>query len=176
MDMIYFIIKMITFPGTVVKAFLEQVACKMYDIPVEFPNYIARNQLCGHIEHELVTGKGSFGVCFIPHILTLLCGLVTVFPGAYQILYLSNYDVVSFILLYIGIALLTNIFPLMEDATQMKDCLLGPDSKAKTYSKVLLYIPAQIMYWGSRLEYMGITFLTSIGFAFAVPYIAAACM
>lgn len=173
MDMIYFVIKMITIPGTFVKAFCEQFACKIYEIPVEFPTYIQRNQLCGHVEHELAKDKGSFGVCFIPHILTLISGLVTIIPGAIGIIYLSRIDVVSVILLYFGISILSNTFPLMEDATLMWEKLYDKDSNAKQISKIGLFIPAVIMYYGSRLEYLGVTFITSIAFAFCIPQLVA---
>ncbi len=173
MEMIYRIIKYITFPGAVFKAFLEHLTCRLYEIPAEDIRSLQPNELCGHIEHELVKGRKSFGVCFVPFIIALLSGLIIIAPATFNIIYLGDYNVVSFFLLYFGISILTNMFPLMEDAYSMWESLYSADATAKTYSKILLAIPAAIIYVGALLERFGITFLTSIAFAFGLPYMVA---
>ncbi len=171
MEMIYTIVKYITFPGAVFKAFLEHLTCRIYEIPVEDIRSLQPNELCGHIEHELVKGRKSFGMCFLPFLLSLLSGLLVITPAAINIIYLGQYNFISIFLFYFGISFLTNMFPMVEDAYSMWESLYGKESTAKKSSKILLAIPASILYIGSLLENFGITFLTSIAFAFWLPHI-----
>ena len=170
MGIIYFVIKILTFPGTLFKAFLEHLTCRMFEIPVEFSKYIQKNELCGHIEHLLALHKGSFGICFMPHFMSLICGLIFVLPGSMNLFYLGKANLFSYIFMYIGISCLANTFPLVEDAVNMWENLYGENSEAKTVSKILLAVPACIMYAGAYLEKYGITLLTSIAFSYALPY------
>lgn len=173
MELIYKIVKYITFPGAVFKAFLEHLTCRLYEIPAEDIRSMQPNELCGHIEHELVRGRKSFGVCFLPFILALISGLVVIAPATMSIMYIGEYNLVSILLLYFGISILTNMFPLMEDAYSMWESLYEEGSTAKKSSKILLAIPAGIIYAGALLERFGITFLTSIAFSFGLPYMIA---
>lgn len=173
MELIYTIVKYITFPGAVFKAFLEHLTCRLYDIPVEDIRSLQPNELCGHIEHEMVKGRKSFGVCFMPFILSLICGLLIIAPATINVFYFGKYNVISIFLLYFGISLFTNMFPMMEDVYSMWESLYGEESTASMLSKIFLAIPAGIMYAGALLENFGITFLTSIAFAFGLPYIIA---
>lgn len=173
MGMIYFIIKILCFPGSLFKAFMEHLTCRMYGIPVEFSKYIQKNELCGHVEHLLAPHKGSFGVCFLPHIATLLCGLIFTVSASINLFYLGKVNVFSLIFIYVGISFLCNVFPLTEDAVNMWENLYSKDSRAKTVSKICLAVPAAIIYAGSYLERFCITVITSIAFAYAIPYMIA---
>ncbi|MEG0978566.1 MAG: hypothetical protein RR911_07080 [Oscillospiraceae bacterium] len=174
MEMIYKIIKYITFPGAIFKAFLEHLTCRMYEIPAEDIRALQPNELCGHIEHELVKGRKSFAMCFMPFILSLLSGLIIITPAALNVMYIGDYNLISILLLYFGISILTNMFPMMEDAYSMWESLYEEGATAKKSSKILLAIPAGIIYAGAILENFGITFLTSIAFSFGLPHIIAA--
>jgi hypothetical protein len=75
------------------------------------------------------------------------------------------------ILLYLGIAFLTNVFPLVEDAMLLWEKLYGKESNAKMIWKILLFIPASVMYGGAYAEqYSGTVILavlvTVLGFLF----------
>lgn len=170
MGIIYYIIKIITWPGTLLKAFMEQITCRVYDIPVEYAKYMQKNELCGHIEHMLAPHKGSFGICFLPHIVSLICGFIFVLSSSINIVYLGKFNFFSWIFIYLGISCLTNCLPLLEDAIHMWDNLYGSESKAKMISKILLAPFAAVMYIGARLEKYGLTLITSIAFAYALPY------
>ena len=91
MGTINFIIKILTFPGAFLKGFLEQLACRMYEIPIEFSRYFQKNELCGHVEHILAPKQGSFGVCFLPHIISLICGLSFLIPASLNSVYLGKF-------------------------------------------------------------------------------------
>lgn len=173
MGIIYYIIKIITWPGTLLKAFMEHLTCRVYEIPVEYAKYMQKNELCGHIEHMLAPHKGSFGLCFLPHFISLICGFIFVLSSSINIIYLGKSNLFSWIFIYLGISCLTNCFPLLEDAIHMWDNLYGENSEAKTVSKILLAPFAAVMYIGAHLEKYGLTLLTSIAFAYALPYLLA---
>ena len=171
MVILYEIIKMLTFPGALLKGFLEHLFCRLWKVPVEYSDYMQRNELCGHVEHLLAPHKGSFAICFGPHLIMLLLGSIIAFPGAMNLFYLGTFNWLSLILLYVGVSFLTNAFPLVEDALNMWSELFSAESK--TVSKVLLAIPAAIMYVGAYLERYCVTLLTSLAFAYARPWLVA---
>ena len=173
MELINYILKILTFPGAFLRAFLEQLACRMYEVPVEFSRYFQKNELCGHVEHLLAPKKGSFGICFLPHAIMLFCGLVFTIPAAINLVYLGKVNVFGCIFIYVGVSCLLNLFPLIEDALNMWEHLYGKNSTAQPVSKVLLAIPAAIMLAGAYLERYFITILTTAGFVIGVPYLFA---
>lgn len=173
MGTITLILKILTFPGSLTKAFLEQVACRLFNIPVEFSKYFQKNELCGHIEHLLAPKKGSFGVCFFPHIIMLILSLAFSIPSAMNLVYLGKVNWFGVLFFYLGISCLMNLFPLIEDATNMWEQLFGEESESKLIVKILLAVPAAIMYAGSYVEHYFASILTSLGFYYAIPYIVA---
>ncbi|NLL62928.1 MAG: hypothetical protein GX241_01595 [Ruminococcaceae bacterium] len=171
MGIIRYIITLLTFPGALFAGFMEHLACRMYKIPVEYSKYIQKNELSGHVEHMLADQKGSFGVCFLPHIITLLCGISFVLPASMNLFYLGKINIVSLVFMYVGISFLSNSFPLLEHAINMWDHLFK--GSAKPVSKIFLAVPATVMYGGAYLEKYGISLLTSIAFSVVLPYVIA---
>lgn len=171
MQLIYKIIKYITFPGAIFKGTFEHLACRIYKVPVEDIRKMQANELCGHIEHEIVKGKGSFGICFIPFILNLFCALLALIPASISIVYLNIINAFSIILMYFGFAFIANLFPLMEDAISMWESLFGENKTKNLTSQIGLAIPAGIIYVGAVLDRFGINFLLSIVFTIALPFI-----
>ena len=53
MTTLYIITKYLTFPGALVRGFFEQLVCRICGIPVEDNRIVRRDELSGHIEHEL---------------------------------------------------------------------------------------------------------------------------
>lgn len=171
MGLMYFILKIVSFPGTMFKAFMEHLACRMYGVPVEFSKYIQKNELCGHVEHLLAPKRGSFGICFLPHIVTLICGIAFTVPAAMNLFYLGKVNVFSCIFIYMGLSFLLNLFPMIEDAVNMWENLFSKDTKIVL--KIFLAVPAAVMYAGAYLERYCVTLLTTLGFAYGVPYFIA---
>lgn len=170
MKTFYKVIKYITFPGALLKGFLEQLFCRIFKIPVTNSEYMQDNELCGHIEHDLPGKKGSFAICWFPHIIMLLLGLFIALPGAIHFFYLGQFDVLSLILFYVGVSFLTNCNPLEDDAINMWDHLYGKDADAKKVSKICLAIPAAIMYGFAYVEKYGLTIVTGFLLSWGFPY------
>ena len=171
MSIIYIIVKTLTLPGAMLHAFFEHMVCRSSKVIVEDERTVQFNEMLSHIDHQLIKRKGaSFDICFIPFFLNFMLGFLTLSYGSTTIIYFAKYeDIFGWICLYLGIALLTNLFPQIEDVMMVKDNYFV--NNEKKLSKILV-APWYAIFWlGARLEKWGLTLLTSIGFAFAVPAI-----
>ncbi len=171
MSIIYIIVKILTLPGAVTHAFFEHMVCRSAKVIVEDERTVQFNEMLSHIDHQLIKRKGpSFDICFIPFLLNFLLGFLVLCYGATGIIYFARYtDIFAWVCLYLGISLLTNIFPQIEDVMMIKENYFNENNKA--LSKVLVAPWYGIFVVGSRLEKWGLTLLTSVGFAFLVPVI-----
>ena len=171
MSIIYVIVKVLTLPGAIVHTFFEHMSCRMSRVLVDDARAVQFNEMLGHIDHELIKRKGpSFDICFIPFLFNLALGFLVLCHGATSVIYLGKYsDWFAWICLYLGISLLTNLFPQIEDVMMVKENFY---QKGKNkISKILIAPFYAIFFVGARLEKLGITLLTSIAFSFAVPTI-----
>lgn len=180
MNVIYLIVKYITVPATYMKAFLEHMTLRIYEVLIEDGRYLRANEMCGHIEHEFIKKRSvSFGVCFFPFLFNLIFGIVFISVGALNVYYLGeffaksgNVKIINFIFLWLGISFLTNLFPQLEDAITLKELIYGGNSNL--FVKIIAAPVFAVLYCGAYLEKWGVTFLTSIAFSFAVPSIYSA--
>lgn len=176
MTTVYVIVKYITIAGTFLKAFFEHITCRVYEVLVEDGRYLPATEMCGHIEHEFIkTRKVSFGVCFFPFLFNLILGLIFTSLGSMNVYFLGEFyfksgfpHLLNFFYLYLGISLLTNLFPQMEDALTLKELIYNKDTNL--FIKIIAAPVFAILYCGVVLEKYGITFITSILFSFVLPY------
>ena len=171
MSIVYIIVKVLTLPGAILHAFFEHMVCRNAKIIVEDEKVVQFNEMLSHIDHQLIKRRGpSFDICFIPFFMNFMLGFLSLTYGSTAIIYFAKYeDIFAWICLYFGIALLTNLFPQIEDVMMLKDNYFN--DKVKTISKILVAPWYGIFFLGSRLEKWGLTLLTSIGFSFLVPVI-----
>lgn len=171
MRIIYVIVKLLTFPGAMTHAFFEHLSCRVCKILVDDARTLRTDEMLSHIEHELVKRRApSFDICFIPFLFNLFFGIMTVSSAAVAILYLGSYkNALLWFLLYIGISFLTNLFPQMEDVLMLKENIYN--GKTNIFIKIIVAPFFAVFYIGAQLERFGLTLLTSVGFAFALPYI-----
>lgn len=166
MTVIYLLSKILTFPGTLLHAFWEHVMCRHYKNPVEDARYFRMNEMCGHVEHEFIEGrKSNFWFCFVPFLMQLALGMGLLVPMSIRVIKLGDFNVFHIVLLWLGISLLSNMFPLAEDAMQLWDAFYGADG-ASLIVKILLFPFIGILVAGAQLERFGITVLTSVAAAF----------
>lgn len=171
MRIIYVIVKILTFPGAMLHAFFEHMTCRICKILVDDARTLRTDEMLSHIEHELVRRRSaSFDICFIPFLFSLFFGIMTVSAASVAVLYLGSYkNALLWFLLYMGISFLTNLFPQMEDVLMLKENIYN--GKTNIAVKILAAPFFAIFYAGAQLERFGLTLLTSIGFAYALPYI-----
>lgn len=171
MRIIYVIVKLLTFPGAMTHAFFEHMSCRICKILVDDARTLRTDEMLSHIEHELVRRRGaSFDICFMPFLFNLFIGITVLSSASVAVLYLGSYkNALLWFLLYMGIAFLTNLFPQIEDVLMLKENVFNKETN--TFIKVLAAPFYAIFYVGAQLERFGLTLFTSIGFAFAYPYI-----
>ena len=178
MRIVYLAVKYITVIGTFLQAFFEHLTCRAYEILIEDGRYLRQNEMCGHIEHEILRKRSTaFAMCFFPFLFNLLIGLVTVSVGSVNVYYLGEFftskgfpNFLNFLFLWVGISALTNLFPQWEDALTLKEQIYGK-GKSNLFVKIIAAPIFGILYAGAYLQRYGLTLVTSIAFSFAVPYI-----
>lgn len=171
MRIIYVIIKTLTLPGAMLHAFFEHLCCRTSKIVIDDERVVRFDEMMSHVDHDLVKRKGaSFDICFIPFFFSLVIGSMILTYGSVSIIYFGRLaDVFGWICLYLGIAILTNLFPLIEDVMMLNENYFAEGEKK--IIKIFLAPLYGIFWLGARLEKWGLTLLTSVGFAFLMPHI-----
>ncbi|MBQ7653453.1 MAG: hypothetical protein IJS17_00090 [Clostridia bacterium] len=172
MTALYVITKYLTFPGAFLRCFWEQFMCKLFKLPIENNKCLQTNEMCGHIEHEMVDGKvKSFFFTFVPGFLTFLMGVVCLIPPVVDLLILNVSTtllrIVCFVLLYFAVSMLTNIFPGIEDAMVMWENY----TELGIGLKILFFLGAATMKIGAYCEKYTITFWTNFAIAALILFL-----
>lgn len=180
MTAIYVIIKILTFPGALTKAFFEQIMCRIFRCPVEDNRYLRTDEMCGHVEHELIEKPAaSYFFCLIPGLLNFSLALSLSWFPLINIVMLGNYTgfvasssllssfitepalvktvdfLIPFFFAWLCVSLLSNLFPLYEDALVMKEQY----GKLNKVAKVIFFPGYIIMRAGAWLEKYSLTFV-----------------
>lgn len=178
MTALYIASKILTFPGAYIKGFWEHLTCKILGLPVEIPGYLRIDEACGHVEHTLaVKGFSAYLMATGPAFMNFNAGIWIFFAGYTSLDYMgiTPYDSVGLfvfyiLMTYVGVSMLCNVFPLVEDAMNLYD-LLYLQKKGNAIGRILAYIPTVITYAGAFAEKYCITLLfwiivLVIGFVF----------
>ncbi len=113
MTLIYVLIKVLTFPGALTKAFFEQIMCRIFKCPVEDNRYLRTDEMCGHVEHELIHRPvASYLFCFIPGLLNFLLAVALVWIPLINIVLLGSYT--GFVSYYSSIATTLSYYPVLD--------------------------------------------------------------
>lgn len=164
---IYFIGKVLTFPGAYIKAFFEHIIARMFNIPVEDTKYLRFTDGCGHVEHDSVASKAKlFFYCVLPGLFTSIIGAPMFYMGFSGLFFLRVpaesstmlMFIVYCIMFYLGFSLCANSCPLMEDAIALWHSLYGKNG-ANIFVKIVLFIPTALTVAGSFLERYAINVL-----------------
>lgn len=127
MRMVYIIVKFITIPGAILHGFFEHMCCRMSKVIVDDARVVQPNEMMSHVDHDLIHRKGaSFDICFIPFFCNLVLGFLCLSYGSSIIFYMLKFnDPFAWVTLYLGISLLTNLFPQVEDVLMLKENVYG---------------------------------------------------
>ena len=168
---IYFVTRVITFFGTMLRVFFEHLTCRIFRIAAEDIRPFKSGELCGHVEHELLTDrKKVFNMCFIPFTFCFVIGCALLLSGSYGVLYIGNLGTLrNWLFLYAGISCLANCAPSFENALSLKDAFFN--KKTSVIKKILVAPFFAVYYVSAFLERYSITFILAIAFAFIFPYI-----
>ena len=166
---LYVATRVLTVFGTVIRAFWEQVACRICGIPVEDVRAFKVSELCGHVEHELIRDKKhSFVVCWFPFTMNFIMACCFLLSGAYRIVYIGDFKTVtSWVFLWLGISFAANCIPSFEDILSFKENFYNNETKKIT--KIVLAPFFGIIYGFGILERYSITFVVAVLFAMVFP-------
>lgn len=168
---IYFIGKVLTFPGAYIKAFFEHLIARAFSIPVEDTKYLRFTDGCGHVEHDAIGSKAKiFFYCLLPGLFTAIIGTPMLYMGFAGLFFLKVpadsstmlMFIVYCILFYLGFSLCANQYPLMEDAIGLWHVLYGNDG-ANLFVKIVLFIPTVLIIAGAFLERYALNILIMAG-------------
>lgn len=166
MTKLYIASKILTFPGAYLRGFWEQLTCRILGLPVEVPGYLRIDEACGHVEHVMAKkGFAAYLIATGPGFMNLMTGLPLFLAGFLNLRFMGITPMDSVplfvfyvLLMYVGISLLCNLFPLYEDAMNLYD-LLYKQNKGNIIGRILAAIPTGITYAGAFLEKNCITVL-----------------
>ena len=163
---LYVATRVLTAMGAMLRAFWEQLVCRICGIPAEDVRVFKVSELCGHVEHELTENKKQ---TFFHRTIPLIeyCFLL---GGAYKIVYVGDLKTLTgYLFFWLGISFAANCVPSFEDVLSFKDFFYSKDSNIVL--KVILAPFFAIIYGFSVLERYSLTFVAAILFAIAFPYI-----
>ncbi len=171
MTALYIASKILTFPGAYLRGFWEHLTCKILGLPVEVPGYLRIDEACGHVEHGLAKkGFASYLMATGPGFMNLVTGFPIFLAGYINLCLLSvrpsdsvGLFIFYVLLTYVGISLLCNLFPLVEDAMNLHDVAFS-QKKMNVVGRILAFIPSVITSVGARLEKYGIPVILWIVF------------
>ncbi|MCR4926243.1 MAG: hypothetical protein K5917_08135 [Clostridiales bacterium] len=157
------ILKFLTFPGMFLHALWEHLICILYGSNVEDSRAIRLDELSGHVEHDFMDTPGKqFLLCFLPFLFNLILGLLLSGVAVAKIFVLGEKSTILYVILWVGASLLSNLFPLVEDAMFMFSEIYS--EKTKLAAKIFAAPIAAILYVGAYLNMYGLTVFTTAGF------------
>lgn len=172
MNYIYVATRVVTYFGTLLRAIWEHIVCRICKLAVEDARAFKNDELCGHVEHEVIhRTKHAFLMCFVPFTMNFVLGCCFLLSGSYRLVYLGDATVYqAYLFMWMGISCLANCAPSFEDMLAFKDCVYGGNNKAR---KIIFAPFFGIICAAACLEKYSLTFLLSIGFGVAFPYLTA---
>jgi len=164
MTAFYYITKYLTFPGAYVRCFWEQIICRICGVPVEDNRYLRQDEMCSHVDHELMpTARSAFALCFVPAFFNAIGAF---FLAIFPIVFLFIYETTNLVLLLVcavswwfACSLYVNSYSLVEDAINMMEKVY---KKGNILQKIFYAPAAAMLYVGAYLEKYGVTFLAAV--------------
>lgn len=164
MTAFYQLTKYLTFPGAYARCFWEQIVCRICRVPVEDNRYLRSDEMCSHIDHELMpTASSAFAMCFVPAFFNAIGAF---FLAVFPIVYLFIYESSNLILLltcavsyWLSCSLYINSYSLIEDAINMMEKIY---KKGNIFQKIIYAPGAALLYLGAYLERYCVTFIAAV--------------
>ncbi len=168
MTTLYVVTRVLTFFGTYLRTFWEHLVCRLCKIPAEDIRAFKNDELCGHVEHELINKTShAFLMCWLPFTLNFALGCMFLLTGAFRVFYIGHTASLTGIgVLWLGFSCLANCAPSFEDMLALKDCIYGGDNKAL---KIILAPFFGVVCAMACLEKYSLTFVLSVLFSIVFP-------
>jgi hypothetical protein len=160
--------RILTFPGAYIRTFWERIFATLLGIPVTDTNFLRSDGNAGRI----TIGKASAGQLFL---YTLLTGIVCAIPGVPTFIFGFGLIVpfgvlprdggaplffVGLAALYLGLSLVSNLFPSRKDAKALAEAVAAKKSAAVNLFGGLY---AAVVRLGAFLEHIGLAAFALLG-------------
>lgn len=159
MRFLYVFTRYLTFPAVFIRCMWEQIVCRLSKTAVEDTRYVSDDEMCGHIEHEIIEGRiASFMLGIMPFI-SALCGIIafSVFPAIFRPTSLPG-TVFCGLSVWFVISFISNCFPSIEDALNMRDIY----KESHIVFKIVLAPVIALLFVGAYLERYCVTFIGAL--------------
>lgn len=165
MKAFYFIIRILTLPGSAMRCAVEQFVCRAEKIPVESAALFSKGYGCSHVKHETpYSAAKAADICVIPFIFDLFFGLAISATALPMIFILHETVYYTVLPLWFGVSLMLDLFPTRADARRY--CEL-----ARREGKGLNRAAAAVMRFGAFLEETGLIILTTAADEVLILYV-----
>ena len=169
MTTVYVVTRVLAFFGTFLRTFWEHLVCRICKIPAEDVRAFKSDELCGHVEHEIIKKTShAFLMCWLPFTLNFTIGTMFLLTGAYRLFYIGEISLTSIGVWWLGVSCLANCTPSFEDMLAFKDCVYGGSNKVL---KIILAPFFGVVCSMTCLEKYSLTFILSIIYSMVFPNI-----
>ena len=159
MSFIYIFTRYLTFPAVFIRCMWEQIICRLGKIAVEDPRYVKDDEMCSHIEHELIKNRTLSVLIGVVPLLSAVLGILAfaIFPYVFRATSLMG-TVFSGLSIWFVISFASNCFPSIEDVLNMKERIYKECHMA---FRIILAPVFGVLYVGAYLERYCITFVVA---------------
>ena len=166
MSFIYIFTRYLTFPAVFIRCMWEQIICRLGKIAVEDSRYVKDDEMCSHIEHELIKNRTLSVLIGVVPLLSAAVGIIafSVFPYIFRPTSLIG-TVFSGVSVWFVISFASNCFPSIEDVLNMKERIYKESHIA---FRIILAPAFGVLYLGAYLERYCITFVGAVVLSYFV--------
>ena len=159
MSFIYIFTRYLTFPAVFIRCMWEQIICRLGKIAVEDPRYVKDDEMCSHIEHELIKNRTLSVLIGLIPLLSAIAGVLAfgIFPYVFRPTSLMG-TIFSGLSVWFVISFASNCFPSIEDVLNMKERIYKGSHMA---FRIILAPVFGVLYVGAYLERYCITFIVA---------------
>ncbi len=160
MRALYIFTRYLTFPAVFIRCLWEQLVCRFGKIAVEDPRYLKDDEMCSHIEHEIIKGRVSSVMIAVVPMLSAILGAVcfSVFPCIFRPTSLMG-TVFSGLSVWFVVSFISNCFPGIEDVLNLKERIFR---ESHPVFRVLLAPVFALLFVGAYLERYCVTFIGAV--------------
>lgn len=159
MTFIYVFTRYLTFPAVFIRCMWEQIICRIGKIAVEDSRYVKDDEMCSHIEHELIKSRTLSVLIGVMPLLSAISGVLAfaIFPYVFRPTSLMG-TIFSGLSVWFVISFASNCFPSIEDVLNMKERIY---KESHMVFRVILAPVFAVLYVGAYLERYCITFIAA---------------
>lgn len=118
-----YIISILTFPGVIIHEFAHMVFCRLKRIPVYDVKYFQFDtQVQGYVVHDRTDSfRSAFLISIGPFIINTALCLIMCFPATLRIFFFDDFNLLTFLMLWLGVSIGMHAFPSIQDAENVWD-------------------------------------------------------